>query len=525
MAPAKYCSTPHVENGYYVCEDTGSKSKKVKTEHGHGHGHGHGHPGHGHEHTGHGHGHSGHGHHGRKRRDDGADRGQGHKHGNKNGHGHGHGHGNGHTHVVHHGLLKCSLRCHSGFRPSNGRWSARCDRNNGIWQIPATNCIQEVTRCMNVPEVNNGILKCEQPLSGGQAHGYGHAPHSHGGHNHGGHGHRTDGEDDNEEAAATTASPAAAAPTIPVPTAAVENLIGAYGSCALEPARNDVKGGALVCREAADGNTMCMIMCNEGFRPWHGELIIYCRDGVFYNRKNPLEIQKNMKCKEAPCNVEKYGIACFNHPQNRNRRDADFTDALQRSRRDAEEVGGDRHGGLHWHGPDSRRCNVKCMDGYYNEGSEMAVCNYRSGTWELTPGKCKKEEEEKTLGCVAPQDDIEYGKLKCKLTSDEDEMRGEGFVELSEEEAKEFAEWNTETMALVADRGMWELVPGFARKRRDTSAAWGMQLARYASEQYLVCWVTCKDGYEAKDAALNKIGCRMSDGKWLKPFKSGTHKW
>jgi hypothetical protein len=165
------------------------------------------------------------------------------------------------------------------------------------------------------------------------------------------------------------------------------------------------------------------------------------------------------------------------------------------------------------------------MDGYYNEGSDYAVCNYRTGSWELLPGKCKKEEEEKTLSCVAPQDDVEYGKLKCKLTSDEDEMRGEGFVEISEEEATQFAEWNTETMALVADRGMWELVPGFdQRKRRDTSAAWGMQLARYASEQYLVCWVQCKDGYEPKDASLNKIGCRMSDGKWLKPFKSNTHK-
>ena len=42
MAPAKYCSTPRVENWYYVCEDTGSKSKKVKTGHGHEHGHGHG---------------------------------------------------------------------------------------------------------------------------------------------------------------------------------------------------------------------------------------------------------------------------------------------------------------------------------------------------------------------------------------------------------------------------------------------------------------------------------------------------
>jgi hypothetical protein len=405
---------------------------------------------------------------------------------------------------------------------------------------------------MDIPPVNNGMMKCETPPTGlhtGHAYG-GHTihDHGHGGHghhmSHGSHGHRSEEDEEvTEEAAATTAAPPAA--TIAVPTANPETLIGASGSCELEPARNVVKGGALVCRKAGDGNIMCMIMCDEGFRPWHGELIIYCRDGVFYNRKNPLEIQKNMKCKEAPCSVDKYGIACFNHPQNRNRRDADFTDALARSnwKRDADateeaadEEGEDRgyghghgHGHVqggpsHWQGPDSRRCNVRCNDGYENEGSKMAVCNYKTGTWELTPGTCEEIEVEKTLGCVAPQDDIDYGKLKCKLTSDEDEMRGEGFVAISEEESQEFAEWNTETMALVADRGMWELVPGFARKRRDTSSAWGMQLARHASEMYLVCWVNCKDGYEPKDASLNKIGCRMSDGKWLKPFKSGTHK-
>merc|ERR1712110_221456 len=44
------------------------------------------------------------------------------------------------------------------------------------------------------------------------------------------------------------------------------------------------------------------------------------------------------------------------------------------------------------------------------------------------------------------------------------------------------------------------------------------------AESYLVCWVECKEGYEPKDPSLNKIGCRMSDGKWLKPFKAGTHK-
>ena len=508
---AKYCKTPSADNGYYVCEDTG------------GHGHG------GHAHGGHGHGG-----HGRKRRAD-EDRGQGH-----GGHGYGGGHGNGggHTHVVHHGLLKCNLRCNPGFRPVNGRWTARCDQNNGLWQIPSTHCVQEVKTCMDVPSINNGNMNCEAPhIHSGAHYGQGDS-HTH----NSGHGHRSEDEETTEtsetskttetsdvvEEAKTTASPALS--DIKIPVADASTLIGASGSCAIEPARNTVKGGALVCRQAADGNVMCMIMCDEDFRPWHGELIIYCRDNVFYNRNNPLEVQKNMKCKEAPCDVEKYGIACYNHANNRERRNVEFTEALSRSNRAAGEIGGtdENRGNLHWHDSSSRKCNVKCNDGYEIHGSNMAVCNYKTGTWELTPGTCKEVVVEKNLGCVAPQSSLDFGKWKCKLTSDEGDMRGEGTEAITEEEAAAFAEYNTETMALVTERGMWELVPGFddaRRKRRDSNAKWNMQLARYASEQYLVCWMACKDGYEPKDLSLNKIGCRMSDAKWIKPYKKSVHSW
>ena len=130
-----------------------------------------------------------------------------------------------------------------------------------------------------------------------------------------------------------------------------------------------------------------------------------------------------MKCKEAPCDIEKYGIACFNHPKNRNRREAEFTEALERSARDAEEVGGRHgsgvhaHGGGHlhghghnhghshghWHTTDSRRCNVHCNEGYSIQGANMAVCNYHSGVWEMLPGKCVKDERDSDVGCVAPQ--------------------------------------------------------------------------------------------------------------------------
>merc|ERR1711972_522379 len=138
----------------------------------------------------------------------------------------------------------------------------------------------------------------------GHGQGHGHGP-GHG-HTHGhAHGHRTEGDEDAEEEAGTTS-----APKITVPPKPDVLPIGSSGSCKLEPEKNPVKGGNMICRKAADGNVMCMIMCDEGFRPWHGELIIYCRDNVFYNMKNPLEVQKNMKCKEAPCDIEKYGIAC-----------------------------------------------------------------------------------------------------------------------------------------------------------------------------------------------------------------------
>ena len=262
---------------------------------------------------------------------------------------------------------------------------------------------------MNVPTVSDGYLQCEAPIIENMVTSHGHY-------------HRGEGDEEKEDKKGDKKAEKKD-PEIPLPTLKPEQMIGATGTCELEPAKNPVKGGNLVCRKAKDGNIMCMIMCDEGFRPWHGELIIYCRDGVFYNMKNPLEVQKNMKCKEAPCDIEKYGIACFNHPKNRNRREAEFTEALERSARDAEEVGGRHgpgvhaHGGGHlhghghthghshghWHTTDSRRCNVHCNEGYSIQGANMAVCNYHSGVWEMLPGKCVKDERDSDVGCVAPQ--------------------------------------------------------------------------------------------------------------------------
>ena len=64
-----------------------------------------------------------------------------------------------------------------------------------------------------------------------------------------------------------------------------------------------------------------------------------------------------------------------------------------------------------------------------------------------------------------------------------------------------------------------------SRKRRATDAAWGMQLSRHSTETYLVCYMDCDEGYEPFDSSLNKIGCRMSDATWMKPFAKSTHKW
>jgi hypothetical protein len=270
-----------------------------------------------------------------------------------------------------------------------------------------------------------------------------------------------------------------------------------------------------------------MIMCDADFRPWHGELIIYCRDNVFYNRANPLEVQKNMKCKAAACDHEKYGIACFNHPDNRNRREAEFSQALERSSRAVEEVGGDRASYSKWSGSGSRRCSVNCHDGYENQGSNVAVCDLKSGVWNLLPGTCEEIHEEKGIGCVAPQN-LDNGKWNCKLTDNESSMRGDEFDDITDEEAEEFNLYNTEQMSMVADRGMWELVPGFdARKRREvvSDSKWSQQLGRFASEKYLVCQMNCKEGFQPKNDNLNKIGCRMSDANWLKKFQKTTHVW
>ena len=207
----------------------------------------------------------------------------------------------------------------------------------------------------------------------------------------------------------------------------------------------------------------------------------------------------------------------------------EFVEALARSSRSAQEIGSgesaEDRGAHHWHTMGSRRCDVTCKDGYALNGPNMGVCNYHTGTWELLPGKCEKQEEERHVGCVAPQDNPENGKWKCKLTTDADEISGMGMRAPTVEEIKEFNEYNTQTMKDVVDRGLWELVPGFSRKRRATDAEWGMQLARYSSMRYLVCHLDCNEGFEPVDVSNDKIACQMTDGKWIKDFQQKKHKW
>ena len=199
-------------------------------------------------------------------------------------------------------------------RPANGRWEARCDQNNGIWQIPATNCVPEVATCQNVPSLDNGNVECEDYIAADTNYMSDM---------------KSESDGSEEEKAPVEAVKTTANPKFTVPTPDPKTLVGATGACELSPAVNEVKGGLMDCRESSSGQVLCMIKCAENFRPWHGELIIVCRDGVYYNRKNPLEVQKNMKCKEAPCDPEKYGIACFNHPKNRERREGEFERALK----------------------------------------------------------------------------------------------------------------------------------------------------------------------------------------------------
>jgi len=57
-------------------------------------------------------------------------------------------------------LFECTLTCKNGYRPGHGRWTATCDQNTGLWQIPPANCIKDVRKCENVPSVQNGFMSC-----------------------------------------------------------------------------------------------------------------------------------------------------------------------------------------------------------------------------------------------------------------------------------------------------------------------------------------------------------------------------
>jgi len=407
---------------------------------------------------------------------------------------------------INYGLMRCNLRCNPGYRPANGRWEARCDQNNGIWQIPATNCVPEVATCQNVPSLDNGDVECEDYIAADTNY--------------------MKSESDDADKKPVEAVKTTARPKITVPTPDPSTLVGATGTCDLSPAVNEVKGGLMDCRESSSGQVLCMIKCAENFRPWHGELIIVCRNGVYYNRKNPLEVQKNMKCKEAKCDPDKYGIACFNHPKNRERRDGEFERALRTVRSVEEERGKNKkvQKNQDYNSVGFRRCTATCKNGYVMQGSTMAICNMDSGLWEVVPGTCVATYGgRETVSCVAPQA-LDNGKWKCKLTTNEADMRGEEFVEISEDEAEEFNNYNKQAMSEVAERGLWDIVPDHeARKRRSTDSQWGNQIARFASTTYLVCQMKCNSGFVPKQENSVKIGCRQTDTEWIKPFSKKVH--
>merc|ERR1711990_660557 len=443
-------------------------------------------------------------------------------------------------------LFHCTLSCDHGFRPAHGRWHATCDHNTAIWQIPPTKCIKDVRKCENVPSIHHGHLSCTTSRS----------------------------EDFDVTTTTTTTTtttldpmlangftkPQAAATKQPVTVAATvaqteaeklsqivmpnsnpTSLIGAGGSCAVYPAQNEIKGGHLSCRKDRHGNTMCMIKCDEGFRPWHNNLVIFCRDNVYYNLQNPTEVQKNMKCKQGPCDVERFGVACYNHPANRQRRDAEFDavaqaaddqgDALARKKKEANK----------------KTCDVQCNSGYRQTGSPIAECNMNSGNWVIQPGQCERIPDN-PLGCTSPSD-VAFGQWHCWVTSDSDDMRGVKKTAPPEdsEPAKEGKKTKEKKKKKAKDRGLEEWIPGpsltqeeqeeevlrslgWDRKRRDAdqdaasaiARQWNDALGRWGTTYY-VCQLMCNAGYEHKDSNYNKVGCRMSDNTWLKPYIQKKH--
>lgn len=445
-------------------------------------------------------------------------------------------------------LMECTLTCKNGYRPGHGRWTATCDQNTGLWQIPPANCIKDVRKCENVPSVQNGFMSCNQQNRNEEFDGP--AP-------------KPTGFNallqiqfttNPELAGGTTRAPTttrAPATTRPKTTqanraeeqekktkpASAEEMIGATGACELEPAVNEVKGGGLHCRKDRSGNTLCMIKCDEGFRPWHSNLVILCRNGIYYNRNNPTEVQKNMKCKEAPCDVERFGVACYDHPANRAKREADFEAALNEEPTPASIA-------ARWSAPPMKTCNVQCNSGFRNTGSPVAECNLDTGEWQTMPGQCEPIPNNE-LGCAAP-DDVAYGEWKCWVSNDSDDMRGASNT-LPPDGSDEREKGNKKKKKQkqnAKDRGLFEFVPSsgmskdefedfvdrtygfdtFERKRRSNDAAWGDAIGRWGS-QYFICQLECDAGYELKDINYNKVGCRMSDHTWLKPYIQKKHYW
>ena len=443
-------------------------------------------------------------------------------------------------------LFECTLTCKNGYRPGHGRWTATCDQNTGLWQIPPANCIKDVRKCENVPSVQNGFMSCTSQNRNEEFDGA--AP-------------KPTGFDPllgiqfTTHADLAVQSTRATTTRAPVTTRAqttkasraeeeeqktkpanAEDMVGATGECALEPAVNEVKGGGLHCRKDRAGNTLCMIKCDEGFRPWHSNLVILCRNGIYYNRNNPTEVQKNMKCKEAPCDVERFGVACYDHPANRERREAEFEAALN----EEPAVAAGR-----WHQPTPplKTCQVQCNSGYQNTGSPVAECDLNTGEWRTMPGQCEPVPDN-TLGCAAP-DDVAYGEWKCWVSNDSDDMRGASntLPPDGSQQREDGKKKKKKQKQKAQDKGLFEFIPssgmskdefedyvdrsfGFdaVRRRRSANDAWSDAIGRWGS-QYFICQLECDAGYELKDFNYNKVGCRMSDNHWLKPYIQKKHFW
>ena len=430
-------------------------------------------------------------------------------------------------------LLHCTLTCAHGYRPKHGRWHATCDYNTGLWQIPPTECVQDVRKCENTPSIHHGYLSCQsdrafemeqmkmetttttttttttQPMVttlDPMLSGFGFTtpnyvnqytppdttrpprttrrpttrpttrptrpqtrpttrptrpqtqpttrPYT-----------TRPREQQRTEPETTKPAPKSTTTKKPAPTTTKPAIpIGAGGSCGVEPAKNPIKGGRLSCRNDRHGNRMCMIKCDKGFRPWHPNLVIYCRNNIFYQRENPAEIQKNMKCKEGPCDINRYGVACANHPANqaarKRRDDDDFEEYDELDQAVDESNNNDLM--ARWGAPDQpmKRCQVTCNKGYEVSGSSVAECDLKTGSWAILPGQCEKIPAN-PLGCTTPGD-VPFGQWKCWITSDSEAMRG-SLDTAPPEGSDEYVgakKQKEKSKKKAKDRGLFDYIPG-----------------------------------------------------------------